>query len=158
MQEITEVPLTDIAGIRFIPPIGSHGLLIFSDVDLDKYKTTRLRDELASPRAHNYNDAIFLPIEISQSDRPDPYATLEGRLLKIHTNTQVEKDVQIDGNLIVNGDVVAGPTKNSLINLGLHAQTHTHTGNMGFSTSTPAPVPTPGTAVFVPYEEPPKVG
>lgn len=158
MSEIIDVPLLDVCGIRYLIPVGEHGLLIFHDVDLDKYKLTRERLELASSRFHDYNDAMFIPCELAQVDRPDPYATLEGRLFKFHTNVQVEKDVQIDGNLIVLGDVIAGSQLTSLVNLGLHAQTHTHTGNLSYATSTPAPPPTAGTAVFVPYEEPPKVG
>lgn len=158
MQTIEEVPLSDIAGIRFLPPIGSHGLLLFHDVDLDKYKTTRLRDVLASARTHDYNDAIFLPIEITQGDRPDPYATLDGRLFKIHTNVQIEKDVQIDGNLLVTGDVQAGPQMASLVNLNTAYNAHTHTGNLSYATSGPASPAMPGTVVFVPYEEPPKEG
>lgn len=148
MQEILDVPLPDICGIRFNIPVGDHGLLIFNDVDLDGYKLSRERLDLASSRTHDYNDAVFIPAEVAQPGRPDPYMTFENNMITVHKKIIFEQDVKAEI------DVIAGAQNASLVNTNMAYNMHTHTGNLGFSTG-PAQAPAqPG--VFVP--EVPKVG
>lgn len=76
MQEIFDVPLAMVSGVQFMPDSGAHGLLVFHDFDLDEYKLSRERRDPASSRNHDYQDAIFVPIESAQVGRPEAYIQL----------------------------------------------------------------------------------
>lgn len=128
MAEIIDVPLATVNGIRFVPDPGDHGMLIFHDTDLDAYKLNRELLEVNTARFHDYNDAIFISLELSQINRPEPYAVLECGLFKINTNALIEKDVTINGNLCVMGDVIAGEDLASLVNLNAAYLEHSHPG------------------------------
>ena len=148
MAEIIDVPLPDILGIRFLIPVGDHGVLLFHDSDLDAYKLTRERLEVKSARFHDYNDAIFIPMEAAQVGRPDPYMTFENNMITVHKKVIFEQDVK--GEV----DFIAGAQNASLVNTNMAYNTHTHTGNLGFSTGSAQAPAQPG--IFVP--EVPKVG
>lgn len=118
MQAIFNVPLATVSGVQFMPGIGGHGLLVFHDFDLDQYKLSRARSDPSSARNHDYQDAIFIPLESAKFGRPDAYIQL---YLGI-------------------ANIVA---PNGIFLNGVEFSTHTHTGNLGSPTGIPQPVVVP---------------
>lgn len=129
MQEISDIPIVDVCGIRLEVEEGTHGYLIFSDVDIDNYISSRSEFDVGSARFHDYNDAVFIPSEIANS-RPDPK-------ILIGADQPVSMSIK-DGKIIM--QCTSGIFLNSpagvFINGSEYGQ-HTHIGNLGNPTSPP---------------------
>lgn len=135
MQHILDVPVADIAGIRWIPhlidedgeELDEHGILIFHDVSIDEYfDTGQIVPLNEESRFHDYADAIYLPFDFRFTNTTDPLVEIKDRKatfledvcikgtlevdgnVTMHSDVQIDQDVNIDGEVVIDGDANIG--------------------------------------------------
>jgi len=106
MQEIEDVPLAIVGGVKFEVEEGDHGLIYFHDVSLDEYLDSEVISDLSSvSRHHDYTDAIFLPFDIRCSAHDASQVSINKDNIKVG-NTLIEGEKVTVGDVVINQNEV----------------------------------------------------
>lgn len=144
MKSIPNIPVLTLAGGGFVLsfPVQAEqiGFLLASDRDISLFKQNLTSYTPATNRQHQYEDSIFIPLNLNGFTINEADATallissLDGATkLSIQNNliTMTAANVVINGNTTVNGTLTATDTITSnvdVISETISGKTHTHTG------------------------------
>jgi hypothetical protein len=130
-------------GITHPVVVGSEGILLFNDREIESWYINGNINNLAYERAHDKTDAIFISGVLSL---PNMIQTLQDCIhifyktknIKVHENgITINGDTVINGNLHVNGNVTV---TGDVIASGISLVTHKHIGVQGGSGTTGEPI------------------
>ena len=144
MKLIPNIPVLNLAGGGFVLsfPVQAEqiGFLLASDRDISILKTNLSTYTPATNRQHQYEDSIFIPLNLNgfTVNEADANALLISSLdgttkIAVQNNliTMTAANVVINGNTLVNGALTATDTITSNVDVvaeTISGKTHTHTG------------------------------